>query len=103
MSLLELLLTDIQENIYIFCTYQVLVTIKMINKNHYLSVKQSKNAISINIINYKYLGLLTELEISILKNEKNIKILIFSNILDKVLLYKKLLFNKDWAFVFPIK
>ncbi len=47
MSLLELLLTDIQENIYIFCTYQVLVTIKMINKNHYLSVKQSKNAISI--------------------------------------------------------
>ena len=65
--------------------------------------KNSKKAILIDIINYKYLGLATEIEVSVVKNKNNIKILIFSNILDKVLLYKKLLFNKDWAFVFPIK
>ena len=89
---------------------KISVTSKIISKYElivrpeaFTFTKTSKNAISINIINYKYLGLLTELEISILKYEKNIKILIFSNILDKVLLYKKLLFNKDWAFVFPIK
>ncbi len=65
--------------------------------------KNSRNAISINIINYKYLGLLTEIIMLDNKSNKNIKFLIFSNILDKLLSSKKLLFNKEWAFVFPIK
>jgi len=65
--------------------------------------KNSKNAFVINIINYQYLGLLTEIEILDIKSNKNIKFLLFSNIFDQVLANKKLLFNKEWAFVFPIK
>ena len=64
--------------------------------------KNNRKAISLHIINYQYLGLLTEITIDN-KSNKNIKFLIFSNILDKVLSSKKLLFNKEWAFVFPIK
>jgi hypothetical protein len=45
MSLLELFNTDIKEDIYNFCTYQVLIMLKMVDKNHYSSVKYSKKAI----------------------------------------------------------
>ncbi len=65
--------------------------------------KNSKKAFSIKILKYQYLGLLTELEISVHKGNKTAKFFIFSNILDKVLSNKKLIFNKEWAFVFPIK
>ena len=65
--------------------------------------KNYKKAVSLNIINYQYLGLLTEIIILDNKSNKNIKFLIFSNILEKVLSSNKLLFNKEWAFVFPIK
>lgn len=63
----------------------------------------SKKLIKINIISYKYLGILTEVEISDLNKSKNIKFLLFSNVFDKILISERLLFNKDWAFVFPIK
>ena len=64
--------------------------------------KNNRKAISLHIINYQYLGLLTEITINNKRN-KNIKFLIFFNFLDKVLSSNKLLFNKEWAFVFPIK
>lgn len=65
--------------------------------------KNSKKSVSINIVKYRYLGLLTEIKISVGKENRSINFFIFSNILDKVLLNKKILFNKEWAFVFPIK
>jgi hypothetical protein len=45
MPLLELFNTDIKEDIYNFCTYQVLIMLKMVDKNHYSSVKYSRKAI----------------------------------------------------------
>ncbi len=75
----------------------------IIRPEAFIFSKNSKKTFALSIINYKYLGPLTEIEIFDSNTRKNIKFLIFSNILDKVLVSKKLLFDKDWAFVFPIK
>jgi len=62
-----------------------------------------KEGIEINIESYKHIGALTEVEIRDKNNNKNIKLLIFSNIFNEIKKMNKLLFNKDWAFVFPKK
>jgi len=49
----------------------------------------------------KNLGLLTELEINVSGSPLNIKILVYTNIFNMLINVKKLLFDKEWAFVFP--
>jgi iron(III) transport system ATP-binding protein len=65
--------------------------------------RSSNKTFILNIISHKYLGILTEVKIFDANSKKNIKFLLFSNIFKKAISSKKLLFNKDWAFVFPIK
>jgi len=65
--------------------------------------KSNEEAISIKIISYKCIGVLTEIEIEDKNKGNNLKFLVYSNIFKEIHEGKKLLFNKDWAFVFPNK
>ena len=66
-----------------------------------LSRRLIKKGFEVEILNSKNLGLITELTIKVLGHSETIKILIFTNILEDLVRSKKLLFNKEWAFVFP--
>jgi len=63
--------------------------------------KNNEKGFEVEIINSKNIGSLTELKIKVLRNSEIIKILIFTNIFIELISRKKLLFNKEWAFVFP--
>ena len=63
--------------------------------------KNNEKGFEVEILNSKNLGLITELTIKVLGHSETIKILIFTNILEDLVRSKKLLFNKEWAFVFP--
>ena len=63
--------------------------------------KNNEKGFEVEIIYSKNIGPLTELEIKVLGRLEIIKILIFTNIFKDLINSKKLLFNKEWAFVFP--
>ncbi len=63
--------------------------------------KNNEKGFEVEIIYSKNIGSLTELKIKVLRNSEIIKILIFTNIFIELISRKKLLFNKEWAFVFP--
>ena len=63
--------------------------------------KNTKKGFELEIIDFKNLGVLTEIEIKVLGSSSNIKILIYTNVFNKLYKSKKLLFDKEWAFVFP--
>ena len=65
------------------------------------SIPIGSDGISIEILKFKSLGSITEVEIRIGKENNVLKILIYTNILKDLIKTKRLLFNKDWAFVFP--
>ena len=62
---------------------------------------ENEKGFELEIISYKNLGLLTELEINVSGSPLNIKILVYTNIFNMLINVKKLLFDKEWAFVFP--
>ena len=65
--------------------------------------KNNNQGIDIEILRFKYRGQLTEIEIKDNIKGNNIKFLIYSNVFEELRMKNKLLFNKDWAFVFPNK
>ena len=76
----------------------------LIRPDAFSIASNNEEAINIKIINFKYIGLLTEVEIVDENNkDNNFKFLVYSNIFKNIYKNNKLLFNKDWAFVFPIK
>tara|TARA_B110000090_G_C13375360_1_gene443721 strand:+ start:934 stop:1977 length:1044 start_codon:yes stop_codon:yes gene_type:complete len=76
--------------------YQVLI-----RPDAFSIASKEEESISLKIVNYKHIGVLTEVEI--LDNNKgdNFKFLVYSNIFQEIYKKNKLSFNKDWAFVFP--
>ncbi len=65
--------------------------------------KNNNQGIDIEILRFKYRGQLTEIEINDNIKGNNVKFLIYSNVFEELRMKNKLLFNKDWAFVFPNK
>jgi len=65
------------------------------------SIPLGSDGFSVEVLNFKSLGSITEVEIGLGKENNVLKILIYTNILKDLIKKKKLLFNKDWAFVFP--
>jgi iron(III) transport system ATP-binding protein len=63
----------------------------------------NNEGINIEILNFKYIGQLTEVEIKDNIKGNSVKFLLYSNIFKELRTKNKLLFNKDWAFVFPNK
>ena len=65
------------------------------------SIPLGSDGFSVEILKFKSMGSITEVEIGVGKENNVSKILIYTNILKDLIKTKRLLFNKDWAFVFP--
>jgi ABC-type Fe3+/spermidine/putrescine transport system ATPase subunit len=76
--------------------YQVLI-----RPDAFSIASKEEESIPIKIVNYKYIGALTEVEILDSNKGDNFKFLVYSNIFQEIYKKNKLSFNKDWAFVFP--
>jgi ABC-type Fe3+/spermidine/putrescine transport system ATPase subunit len=76
--------------------YQVLI-----RPDAFSIASKEEESIPIKIVNYKYIGALTEVEILDNNKDYNFKFLVYSNIFQEIYKKNKLSFNKDWAFVFP--